>query len=69
MKAYSVYFLWILDDLGDQIELPVVFGRKAVRFDEAGVLKGLYWRFLEGCRQGLGLQAASVSREELVVAY
>lgn len=43
IKAYSVYFLQILDDSGAQIELPVVFGRKAARFDEAGVLKGLYW--------------------------
>lgn len=45
MKAHSVYFLQILDDLGAQIEFPVAFGRKADRFDEAGVLKGLYWHF------------------------
>lgn len=33
-----------------QIEFPVVFGRKAARFDEAGVLKGLYchfWRVID----------------------
>lgn len=45
MKAYNVYFPQILDDSGDQIELPVVFGGRAERFDEAGVLKGLYWHF------------------------
>lgn len=45
--AYGVYFLQILDDSGAQIELPVVFGRKAARFDEAGVLKGPYWHFWE----------------------
>ncbi len=36
-----MYFLQILGDSWAQIELPVVFVRKAVRFDEAGVLKGL----------------------------
>lgn len=45
IKACSVYFFQILDDSGAQIELPVVFGRKAARFDEAGVLKGPYWQF------------------------
>lgn len=45
VKAYSVYFLQILGDSGAQIELSVVFGRKAARFDEAGVFKGLYWHF------------------------
>lgn len=39
MKAYSVYFLQVLHEPGAQIVLPVVFGRKAARFDEAGVLK------------------------------
>lgn len=33
----------ILDDLGDQIISPVVLGRWAGRFDEAGVLRGLDW--------------------------
>lgn len=41
-----MYFLQIFNDLGAQIELPLLFGKKKrARFDEAGVLKGLHWRF------------------------